>query len=121
MTNNFIEFDGADPAVASLLGNGSRRRQEAALPKEDRQKKIQARRKAKNRLPGRVNWDLPLVKQAVVELAGEHGISASQVATLLLLHAIQDLEAGRLDLESRKIPSGSPKYEWNLDFSDFEA
>lgn len=119
MSQGFINFDETDPAVASLIGHSSRRREEAALPKEERKKKVKARRKAKSRLPGRVNWDLPLVKGQIVELAEEHGIPASQLATLLLLHALRDLENGRLDLEALKTPSNSPRYQWNLDFSDF--
>jgi hypothetical protein len=91
------------------------------LPRNERRQKASARRKAKQRLPGRVNWDLPLVKQRVVELAEQHGVPASQLASLLLLHALDELEQGQIDVDHRKRPSDSPRYHWNLDFSDFEV
>ena len=105
-----------DPAVESLLSAGRKRRREARLPLTDRKKKARERRKSKTRRGRRAVYDLdPALIQVVKELAEAHRVPASQVAALLLTHGLAALETGAIDLEGLKVPSDSPRYEWNLD------
>jgi hypothetical protein len=108
-----------DPSTAEILEDLERKQSEARLPVQERRKRIKAREKAKARLAGRVNWDLPpALKERVFSIAEEHRIPASQIATFLLDAGLERLESGEIDFEPLKTPSESPRYDWNLDFSD---
>ena len=92
-------------ALPELLANRSQ-----ALGKKGRERKRTEARKAK-----RATYDLPpKLKQKIAEIAKNHECPASQIAHLLLLHGLKELEAGNVEIESRKYPSKSPLFEWNL-------
>lgn len=117
-----------DPAVADIMAGYQQRQAEASLPpaerrkkKREREKQQRERQKAKARLARRVNWDLPpALKQRIVTLAEAQRVPASQLAALLLHEGLQRLEAGQIDLEGRKKPSGSPRYASNLILDEWE-
>lgn len=113
---DFVHFDDeVDPAVQALVGEGKRRKEEASLPSKARQKKAKERKKAEKRYDRRINWDLtPKLKARIKKMASEHEVPESQLAIVLLEEALELLDAGQIDLNSRKMPSDSPRYEWNL-------
>ena len=113
---DFVHFDDQiDPAVRALVGEGKRRKEEASLPPKARRKKAKERKKAEKRYDRRVNWDLtPKLKARIKKIAGEHEVPESQLAIVLLEEALELLAAGQIDLESKKTPSDSPRYMWNL-------
>lgn len=81
-----------------------------ALDKKGRERKRTEARKKR-----RATYDLPpALKQRIAALGKEHQCPASQIAHLLLLHGLKELEAGNIEIESRKYPSKSPLFEWNL-------
>jgi len=83
-----------------------------SLSKQEREKaKIRARREQ------RVTYDLPpLLRQRIRAMAEEQGLPASQLVTLALLRFLKQFEAGEVDLSRYKLPSRSPRYDWNLSF-----
>lgn len=82
------------------------------LDKRTRERARMARRKDL-----RVTYDLPSeIKQKIKEIAEEHAVPASQIATLALAQFIVDYENGHIDPGEYKQPSQSPRYEWNLVF-----
>lgn len=118
-TGGFVNFEEAasmaDPAVSALLGQTQRRQSEARLPQKQREKKKKEREKIRARRPFHTTYDIPVeLRQRIKELAEQHGVPASQVATLGLLRFVEDLAARRLDLGTYKVPSRSPRYDFNL-------
>lgn len=113
---DFVRFDDEiDPAVQALVGEGKRRKEEASRPLKAHQKKAKERKKAEKRYDRRVNWDLtPRLKTRIKKIANEHEVPESQLAIVLLEEALALLDAGQIDLNSRKMPSDSPRYTWNL-------
>ena len=108
-----------DPSTAEILETIEQKREEARLPRAERLKKVKARQKARARLPGRVNWDLPPeLKQRIFALAERNRIPASQVAAFLLLHGLKRLEQGEIEFGPYKAPSTSPRYDWNLELPE---
>lgn len=118
----FVGFeDDLDPAVASSFGEAQQRRSEAHLPRKERQKKAKARAKDKARLERRVNWEIPTeIKQRIKAIAAEYLVPESQVAALLILGGLSELETGAIDLDDYKTLSDSPRYAANLDFEKFK-
>ena len=119
----FVDFDPenveADPAVEALLNRGERRQAEARLSRKERDKKMRERKKMQARLKGRATYDLPAsLKERIAAIAEGHQTSASQVAALFLLQALEAFDQGEIDLEGYKVPSNSPRYEWNLDLPE---
>ena len=93
-----------------------RRQAETRLSRKERSKKVRERKKMQARLKGRATYDLPvLLKERIAAIAKHHQTSASQVAALFLLQALESFDQGEIDLETYKKPSSSPRYEWNLD------
>lgn len=104
-----------DPSTAEILEGVERKQSDAHLPQDERLRKVKERKKAKARLPGRVNWDLPPnLKQRIVALAERNRVPTSQVAAFLLVDGLERLDAGEIDFDSYKVPSNSPRYDWNL-------
>ena len=94
---------------------------EARLTRQERRKKIRERKKMQARLKGRATYDLPTaIKERIAHIAAQHQTSASQVAALFLLQALTAFEQGEIDLEGYKVPSNSPRYEWNLELPEFD-
>jgi hypothetical protein len=92
--------------------------QERPLGKEE-QKKQKEKAQMKQRLPRRATYDLPPgMKERIVEIANEHGTTASQVAAFLLHRGIKQVEAGLIDLDQYKEPSISIRWEYNLRIDD---
>lgn len=110
-----------DPAVAALMQHQDERDAEARTPKAERVKRSKDRKKAEDRLPGRVNLDLPPgLKKQVFDLAEAEGVPASQIVAFLLIDGIRRLQSGELITDPYRRPSGSPRYTWNLDIEEFE-
>lgn len=104
-----------DPSVADLLNGLNTQAAQRSLPAKERRKASKARQKAKDRLPRRVNWDLPeTIKDQVTALAERHECPASQMAAVLLLHGLAAMRQGDILLDDYKRPSSSPRYTWNL-------
>jgi hypothetical protein len=101
---NFGESSGTtDPAVNALLGQAERRQAEARLSRREREKKKKEREKIRVEL-----------RERIKAIAEQHAVPASQVATLGLLLVVQALDDGQVDLNTYKVPSRSPRYDWNL-------
>lgn len=112
----FVRRTVLDPAVADLLAGMEQRQSEAALPRRQREKKARERAKIQARRDQRATYDLPPeIREKVKELAEEQRVPASQIVTLALGRFLQDLDAGRVDLNDFKKPSRSPRYDWNLE------
>lgn len=116
---SFIRFEEApsmpDPAVSALLARTERRQAEAHLSHKEREKKKKEREKIRARRPYHTTYDLPVeLRQRIKELAEQHGVPASQLATLGLLRFVEDLASRRVDLTAHKVPSRSPRYDFNL-------
>ncbi len=117
--DSFIRFEETppmpDPAVSALLARTERRQAEAHLTHKEREKKKKEREKIRARRPYHTTYDLPVeLRQRIKELAEQHGVPASQLATLGLLRFVEDLAARRVDLGAHKVPSRSPRYDFNL-------
>lgn len=109
--------DPIDPTVASLLTDLNRKQAERETPVKERQKKIKAREKAAAR--NRVMLDLPVdIKAKVDDIAKQIGCPMSQVATVLLAIGLEHFEHPVIDIGSYRVPSKSPRYEWNLDIPE---
>ena len=124
MANQPKRRETIDPAVAELLGTLESKQVEARLPKKERSAKTKERRRAQERLPGRVNLDLPVeLKQRLFGLAEREGVPVSQLAAFLLLDGAAALETktGSDLLLGYKKPSSSPKYRHVLDLEQRAA
>ena len=106
-----------DPAVAELLGTMEQKASERSLPREDRRRKIKEREKARAR--NRVMLDLPLeIEKRIKALAAKYECPISQIAALLIWQGLKDLDSGLLNPGVYKKLSRSPRYTWNLVFSE---
>lgn len=117
--SGFIDFgeaaNMADPAVSALLVQTERRQGEARLPHKDREKKKKEREKIRARRPYHTTYDIPIeLRQKIKDLAEQHSLPASQLATLALLRFVEDLAERRLDLGALKVAGRSPRYDFNL-------
>ncbi len=116
---NFGDLGGIDPAVDSLITQGERRQADAHLSTKERRKKAKQRERMQQRREFRVTYDLPpSIRNQVARLAEKGKFPASQLAAVLLAEALKRLEMGEIDLDKYKVPSDSPRYEWNLDLWD---
>ena len=117
---SFINFEEAapaatDPAVSALIAQTERRQADARLPHKEREKKKKEREKIRSRRPFHTTYDIPTeLRQRIKDLAEREGVPASQLATLALLRFVQDLGEGQVDLNGYKVPSRSPRYDFNL-------
>ena len=96
---------------------------ERALPRSERRKLLRERRKNAERRGRRALYDFPpgLIKM-VADIAEEARMTNSQVAGLLLLHALRDYRQGKIDLRAYREPSESPRYDFRIDLDDlFES
>ena len=106
-----------DPAVAELLGTMEQKASDRSLPRDDRRRRKKEREKARAR--NRVMLDLPQEMEArIKDLAEKHECPISQIAALLIWQGLKDLDSGRLNPGVYKKPSRSPRYTWNLAFSE---
>ena len=106
-----------DPAVAELLGTMEQKARDRSLPRDDRQRKVKEREKARAR--NRVMLDLPQeIEKQIKSLAVKHECPISQIAALLIWQGVQDLENGLLNPSEYKKPSRAPRYTWNLVFME---
>lgn len=116
---SFGDLGGIDPAVDSLITQGERRQADAHLSTKERRKKAKQRERMQQRREFRVTYDLPpSIRNQVAKLAAKGKFPASQLAAVLLAEALKRLEMGEIDLDKYKVPSDSPRYEWNLDLWD---
>jgi hypothetical protein len=106
-----------DPAVAELLGTMERKADERSLSLDDRRRRKKEREKARAR--NRVMLDLPQeIEVRIKDLAEMHECPISQIAALLIWQGLKDLDSGLLNPGAYKKPSRSPRYTWNLIFSE---
>jgi hypothetical protein len=109
-----VDFD-LDPAVADEIKKAQGRQADARRPRKEREKKAKEQRKARSRLPRRISLDLPTdIKAQVGAVAEAHRVPVSQVVAVLLAYGLASLDKGALDLSAYKVPSASPRYDWNL-------
>ncbi len=119
-------FAGYDEGVQLLLNESQRRAEESRLSPEERKKLAQMRKKEEERKrkakakaeaqkENRFHLLLPRdLKKRIAEIALEHSVSESQVATFLLYEAIDRYDKGEIGFWGFKHPSKSPRYEFNL-------
>jgi hypothetical protein len=108
-----------DPAVADLLKGMQQKQTELQLPRREREKIARERAKIQSRREQRATYDLPPeIREAVMGLAENLRLPASQLVTLALARFLQEYESGAVDLGKYKQPSRSPRYDWNLIFPD---
>jgi len=118
--NGYPDLENLDPAVASVLQQGSRRQREMHMRRSDRKKTIREREKAAARRGRRALYDLPeeLILR-VKKLAGEYRTSASQIAGLGLYMLLERVKTGEIDLNNHLVPIDNPRYEnllnWELE------
>ena len=106
-----------DPTVAELLGTMESKADERSLSVDDRRRRKKEREKARAR--NRVMLDLPQeIEAQIKDLAEKHECPISQIAALLILQGLKDLESGLLNPGVYKRPSRSPRYTWNLVFME---
>lgn len=113
----FLPFDLAnlepDPAVSALIGRGQAREADRRLPVKERGRK--AKQRAKDAARHQALYDLPLeVLRGISELAEAKRTTASGVACLALVRLLEDVKAGRLDLDEYLYPIDSPRYMWRV-------
>ncbi|MHC1781258.1 MAG: hypothetical protein AB9891_00620 [Anaerolineaceae bacterium] len=107
-----------DSSVAEILDSMQRKMATSQLPKKKREQVVKERAKIEARRDQRVTYDLPhLLKEKIRDMAEEHNLPASQLATLALIRFLEDMDHGKIDLESMKVASRSPRYDWNLKLS----
>jgi len=114
---NSDRFLDLDPAVAAVLGNGDKKRKEAALPKAERKSLQRERSKAAARRGKRALYDLPedLIRQ-IQRVAEDNETSASQVAKLALTLFIEQVMFERIEVSDyRVIAKDNPRYVYMLD------
>jgi len=108
-----------DPAVADLLQGMEKKQAESQLPRKQREKLARERAKIKSRREQRATYDLPpTLRERIRLLAEAERLPASQLVTLALARFLQAFDAGEIDLSSYKQPSASPRYDWNLVFTE---
>lgn len=113
--DGFLDLKNIDPAVEELLGQGRKKQNERALPKATRAKKRKAEAKQEARKGRQALYDLDQdVKDGVSGLAEELGTTASQVANVLLAEALRAVRMGVINLQHKRVPSRSPRYEFTL-------
>jgi hypothetical protein len=116
---DFSDLGEVDPAVNSLIAQGVHRQADAHLSTKERRKKARQRERMKQRREFRVTYDLPpSIRNRIAKLAEKGKFPASQLAAVLLLEGLRHLDAGDINLDKYKVPSKSPRYEWNLDLWD---
>ena len=110
-TNGFI-----DPSVAELLNNGTKVREERALPRAERERKKKAQARQEERNGRRAVYDLePELIGLIKRLADDQGTTASMVAGILLHYGVNAIEDGCLDLSKyRHLLPANPRYEAEL-------
>ena len=94
---------------------------ERSSARSERRKLLRTQKKCGTR--GRALYDFPpgLIKM-VADIAEEARMTNSQVAGLLLLHALRDYRQGKIDLRTYREPSESPRYDFRIDLDDlFES
>jgi hypothetical protein len=102
-----------DPAVADLLKQDQHRQEQRAAPLAERQRRHKEREKARAR--NRKMLDLPVaLTDILTDLAERYRCPESQIAALLMVQGLEDLLSGKLDVFSFRIPSRSPRYDFNL-------
>jgi hypothetical protein len=119
-------FEGYDEGVRFLLEESQRRAEESRLSPEERkrvaewrrkeeERKRKAKQKAQAQRENRFHLLLPRdLKKRIAEIALEHSVSESQVATFLLYEALDRYDKGEIGFWGFKHPSKSPRYEFNL-------
>ena len=126
--NGFLN-GGLDPAVQAALGSGNQRRNERAMPREERKKKLREKAKGEARKGRRALYDLPeLLIEEVKEVAAEYHTSASQIATLalwLFLQAKRGEKVSGYDCkvdvrEFRELAKKNPKFEYVIVLPDLK-
>lgn len=87
-----------DPMVEDYLEEQQQQDWERSLPKAERRKLLRERRKNAERRGRRALYDLPggLIKM-VASIAEEARMTNSQVAGILLMHALRDYRQGKID------------------------
>jgi len=105
-----------DPMVEDYLEEQQQQDWERSLPKAERRKLLRERRKNAERRGRRALYDLPggLIKM-VASIAEEARMTNSQVAGILLMHALRDYRQGKINLRDFRQPSASPRYDFRAD------
>lgn len=106
-----------DPAVDVALEDTRSDDVYSRLARARKMTPAQRKKAERDRKRSRVTFDWPadLVKR-MEGLAAQHGVPVSQLAGLLALYALNDVDAGRIDIGAHKRPTTTPRYEWLLDF-----
>ena len=79
------------------------------------------KQKIADRLAGRAAYDLtPELKQRIKQTATRLQIPASQLARFLLIDGMERLENRLIDPSPHLVESDSPRYRYNIDFSEIE-
>lgn len=116
----------ADSVVDDMLRDSERKQNEAGLSQNERQKIIEMRRRSNQRketqrqksidqAANRLVLLLPTdLKDQLISIAKAHNVTQSQVATFFLYEALLIYRDGKIDFEIYKLPTNSPRYEWNL-------
>jgi len=104
-----------DPAVADLLSDMERKRKIANLPKADQNK---ARKEAARH---KIGLDLPPhLHSTLLRIAHQEQISMSGLAAYFLFQGISAYNQGQVDLSSLKRISRCARFDYVLDFENFQ-
>jgi hypothetical protein len=116
----------ADCVVDDMLRDSERKQNEASLSQDERkqiiemrkrtsQRKETQRQKSKDQAANRLVLLLPMdLKDQIIGIAKAHNVTQSQVTTFFLYEALLIYRDGKIDFENYKLPTNSPRYDWNL-------
>jgi len=113
-TSGTVDF-GSTP-VEVLLTSAGQRQTEASLPKSERKRAIRERRRAQERLSGRIGLDLPVeLKGRLVALAKRESVPVSQLVAFMLIDWLPQMENTTNPLWGYLKPSKCAKYDQVID------
>jgi len=106
-----------DLTLSEFLSTINKNLPDELITEKAKKKREKERAKMAARHHKRVTYDLPpAIRSKLKQIASDHAVPESRVATLALARFIADYEQGKVDLGVYKEPSSSPRYEWNLVF-----
>lgn len=105
-----------DPAVEATLADpiyGSVNRKKARRTEGQKNKAVRDKVRAK------VTYDWPEeLADRITAIARDEKVPANQLAALLVMAGLEMLDAGKIDIRSRKYPARSPRFEFFVRLGD---
>ncbi|GAB4557211.1 MAG: hypothetical protein Kow0047_01380 [Anaerolineae bacterium] len=107
--------DHAQMSTTEIVKHLEERQAEARLSLKERQRKQKEREKRAKRRERAAYYLLPpRAIKGVKEVAAAEGVTDSQIAAFFILRGLEAYRRGEFDLDTIKVPSRSPRYDWKL-------